>query len=165
MISAVTSNLERKFNGYTTTMWLNNPLVLHTPCNVLLVSKLLQNWKVMHLDESLSKTSAFQNTVAIAGNFWGRKLSQIGWKGAFRGEKFCRILNWSHNGCGMPKNFMAVKSQNSWRFSPSWSKVSRYMVSDRWMIITWMHVANKSMRFKWTHTHIHIIPIACKPCH
>ena len=51
-------------------------------------------------------------TCHIAGNFWGRKLLQIR--------------------CGMPKIswrkllWVAVKSWNSWRFSPS--KVSRYTV-------------------------------------
>ena len=66
----------------------------------------------------------------IAGNFQGRKLLWIGRKGAFCRENFHGILNWSYNGCGLPKISwrkllrVAVKSQNSWRFSPS--KISCY---------------------------------------
>ena len=66
------------------------------------------------------------------GNFRERKLSQMGRKGAFHRENFRGMLNWLHNGCGMPKISwrkllrVAVKSRNLWRFSLS--KVSHYMV-------------------------------------
>ena len=71
-------------------------------------------------------------TFCIAGNFRRRKLSQIGRKGAFRGENFRGIWTDCIDGCGILKIWwrkllqVAVKLRNLWRFSPS--KVSRYML-------------------------------------
>ena len=47
----------------------------------------------------------------IAGNFWGSKLSRISKKGVFRGENFHRMLNWLHNGYGLPKSLWRKLSQ------------------------------------------------------
>ena len=73
----------------------------------------------------------------IAGNFRGRKLSQIGGKE----RKFSR------NGCGMPRISWRKLSRNSWTFS-----VSRYTVLVNPNICVWCatakgHRANRSRRW------------------
>ena len=75
-----------------------------------------------------------EGELSLEGNvLHSGKLSRIGRKGAFRRENFRGML--THiDGCGMPKILwrkflqVAIKSWNSWRFSPS--KVSRYTIGN-----------------------------------
>ena len=78
------------------------------------------------------RLSVHTDIYRIAGNFQGRKLSQIGEKYDFRGENFCGLLAFAVPKDGMPQILrrkllrIATKLRNSHKFSSS--KVFRYTV-------------------------------------
>ena len=118
----------------------------------------------------------------IAGNFWGRQLSRIGRKGAFPGENLCGMLTDRINGCGMPKiswrklSRVAVKSWNSWRFSPGLESFPLYDIRHIHYGLPacdtcwgWWHECTHTCTWgPFTHTHtssIILLPCACIDIH
>ena len=122
-------------------------LLMHTDCCRLIMHRYRCTHKIMllwHCARAWTQLASriinnnivqYHSSYCIAGNFRGRKLSRMGRKGAFHRarENFAECQTDCIDGYGMPKISwrkllrVAVKSWNSWRFSPS--KVSRYMVS------------------------------------
>ena len=106
--------------AYKTMRWLSDDLrqCTYNMGNMLNVKKGLIKFLCQHPNKSV----------------WGRKFSRIGRKWTFRG-----MVNWSHNGCGMPKiswwklSRAALRLRNLWRFSPL--KVSRYNMCS--LVLAW----------------------------
>ena len=70
---------------------------------------------ICYLFATVSHVHTIEREIFEGENFRG----SVYRKGAFCKENFRRMLNWSHNGCGMPRiswrklSRMAEKSQNS----------------------------------------------------